>query len=171
MNDIVARICHLRNQEQITPNTRCSTSVKPGFCGWKVGLFQTAIFVNPEEPDFSGETRQCHAKVGLYLKVGFFLISSHKIGKKPTFNFYFWKIINIMHLCDLQRQSLPQRSRHGLSREFWVKERLYIALQTLGDHQKILPKRQSRDGMLLKESIARDNGIFNLSNIVFRVKI
>ena len=52
-----------------------------------------------------------------------------------------------------------------------MKERLYIALQTLGDHQKMLPKRQSLNGALLKESIARDNDILKLTNIVYWVEL
>ena len=30
---------------------RIRTFEKPDICGWKVGLFQTPIFVNTEEPD------------------------------------------------------------------------------------------------------------------------
>ena len=47
---------------------------------------------------------------------------------------------------------------------------IYCALNTW-DHQKMLPKRQSLDGMLLKESIARDNDILKLSNIVYWVEL
>ena len=112
----------------------------------------------------SRKTWRWLAKFGLYLKVEFFLIASHKIKINQLSSSYFWKIINIMHSCDLQRQ------RHGLSCECWVKKRLYIALQTLRDHQQMLPKRQSLDGMLLKESIARVNDVFKLNNIAFRVK-